>query len=187
MNAHDPLWAIVPLLTGIALIVVLNLPSRALAVLGATGAVIALLAWLRPFWIIYLPPTAIDLLIAFLFGRTLVRGRVPLIEQYMRVAHSDLHPRVVRHARQLTWVWVCVMTALGLVAALLAVSGRAEAWYRFVNLDSLLLVAAVFLVEYLYRLVFFTREYHTSPLQILRIVVQARFRRARSGQAPPAD
>lgn len=64
------------------------------------GATVLVLVWLGLF-----------------FGRTLVRGRIPLIEQIARVGDPQLNPSLVRYTRSLTWVW-CVYFFAG---ALLAV------------------------------------------------------------------
>jgi len=185
--SHDPLWSIGPLVAGIALLVALSAPSRVVPIGALAALTLAALAWWRPFWIIYLPPTVIDLLLAWVFSRSLVRGRTPLVEQYMRVMHTDLPPFIVRHARRLSTLWAVVMAGLGVVAAALAAAGRAEAWYTFVNVVSLAVVAALFVGEYLYRRIFFPPQFHTSPVQILRLLQRTRPWRARSGEQRPPD
>jgi uncharacterized membrane protein len=185
---HDPLWAIALLVIGIALVVMLNAaPSRALLVLALSGLLLAAFIQWRPFWMIYLPPTLIDFVVAYIFARTLFRGRMPLIEYYMRVVHPELPPHLIRHARRLSALWASVMTALGVIAAVLALAGYIELWSVFVNLVSYLVVAGVFMLEYLYRLAFFPREWHTSPLQILQVLRRTRPWRTRAGERPPAD
>ena len=55
--------------------------------------------------------------LAFLFGRTLRAGRVPLIERIARVSDPELTPALRHYTRRLTVVW----TLYFVVAALLSV------------------------------------------------------------------
>src|SRR6185295_3372468 len=38
---------------------------------------------------LYLPPVVLNLMLALVFGRTLGRGQMPLIERFMRLHHRD--------------------------------------------------------------------------------------------------
>jgi uncharacterized membrane protein len=67
-----------------------------------------------------LPPVLIPASIAFMFGRTLRRGRTPLVERVARGFHAPLvpAPEIIRYAHGVTWAWTLL---LGLVATTNAV------------------------------------------------------------------
>lgn len=63
--------------------------------------------------------------LAYFFGRTLLSGRVPLIERIARVRDPDLPPPLRRYTRHLTAVWC----AYFLLAALLASTAGLPLWW----------------------------------------------------------
>jgi uncharacterized membrane protein len=63
--------------------------------------------------------------LAYFFGRTLLSGRVPLIERIARVRDPDLPPPLRRYTRRLTAVWC----AYFLFAALLASMAAWPPWW----------------------------------------------------------
>jgi uncharacterized membrane protein len=63
--------------------------------------------------------------LAYFFGRTLLPGRVPLIERIARVREPDLPPSLRRYTRRLTAVWC----AYFLLAALLVFTAALPLWW----------------------------------------------------------
>lgn len=121
-------------------------------------------------WLLYVPPVAINLVLCWLFGRTLVRGRVPLIARFAMIEQGTLTPELERYTRVLTWIWTLLFAAAAAISAALALSGSRDAWSLFTNLLNYLAVAFLFLGEYVYRRVRWRRYRHHSPLQLLRNV-----------------
>jgi uncharacterized membrane protein len=128
--------------------------------------------WLAPpaAWLLYVPPIVINLALAWVFGRTLVRGRVPLISRFALMEQPTLSPEVAAYTRLLTWLWTVLFVAAAGISLALAVSGHHDAWSLFTNLINYLLVGALFLGEFAYRRVRFRNYRHQSPLQLLRNV-----------------
>ena len=156
---------------------------RSTAVSSAIGAALFLVYTLaalfaRPQgalqWLLYLPPIAVNLGLCWLFGRTLVRGRTPLIARFAEIEQGTLTPELAAHARTVTWLWTLLFAAAALTSLLLALSGDRDAWSLFTNLVNYLLVAALFLGELAYRRVRFRNYRHQSALQLLRNVRRAR-------------
>lgn len=147
-------------------------PLRWLAPLAAGGAVY----WLAPpaEWVLYVPPIVINLALAWVFGRTLLRGRVPLISRFALMEQETLSPEVAAYTRLLTWLWTGLFVAAAGVSFVLALSGHHDAWSLFTNLINYLLVGALFLGEFAYRRVRFRNYRHHSPLQLLRNVRRAK-------------
>lgn len=118
-----------------------------------------------------LAPVLIPAGVAWIFGRTLRAGRVPLIVQLVRHLHDGHGPLAedrIRYARRLTIAWTVLLTGLALVNATLgllmtpggllesfgqrtplAVSDRT--WAVATGILGYAVVAAFFLAEYAYR------------------------------------
>jgi uncharacterized membrane protein len=134
------------------------------------------LYWLAPpaEWVLFLPPIAINLALAWVFGRTLRHGRMPLISRFALMEQATLSPEVAAYTRLLTWLWTVLFIAAAAVSLVLALSGHHDAWSLFTNLINYLLVGALFLGEFAYRRVRFRNYRHHSPLQLLRNVRRAK-------------
>ena len=166
-------------------------PAGALAVLAALAAYLVAslclrhpLRWLAPpaagiavfwasppaEWLLLVPPILINGMLAWLFGRTLVRGRVPLIARFAVMEQGTLSAELAAYTRALTWLWTLLFIAAALLSAALAMSGHRDAWSLFTNFINYLLVAALFLGEFVYRRLRFRNYRHHSPLQLLRNV-----------------
>ena len=139
--------------------------------LGPPAAGIAVY-WAAPpaEWLLFVPPLLINLALAWLFGRTLVRGRVPLIARFAIMEQGTLSAELVAYTRTLTWLWTLLFIAAAAVSLALALSGHRDAWSLFTNLLNYVLVAALFLGEFVYRRLRFRNYRHHSPLQLLRNV-----------------
>ncbi len=119
-----------------------------------------------------LMPVIFLLLLAWLFGRTLKAGRVPVIGKIVRALEGaedgELSPELERYTRGLTALWTGVfitMALLNLALALMATPGGLLAragiappwpisdsqWSWFANWLNYGLVGAVFVIEFLYR------------------------------------
>jgi uncharacterized membrane protein len=139
--------------------------------LGPPAAGIAVY-WAAPpaEWLLFIPPILINLALAWLFGRTLVRGRVPLIARFAIMEQGTLSAELVTYTRTLTWLWTLLFIAAAAASLALALSGHRDAWSLFTNLLNYVLVAALFLGEFVYRRLRFRNYRHHSPLQLLRNV-----------------
>ena len=121
-------------------------------------------------WVLYLPPIGINVILSWVFGRTLVRSRMPLIARFATVEQGPLSTELKSYTRMLTWVWTLLFLSAAAVSLALAMSGHRDAWSLFTNFINYLLVGALFLGEFLYRRLRFRNYRHHSPLQLLRNV-----------------
>ena len=121
-------------------------------------------------WLLFIPPIVINLALAWLFGRTLVRGRVPLIARFAILEQGTLSAELVTYTRTLTWLWTLLFIAAAAVSLALGLAGHRDAWSQFTNFLNYVLVAALFLGEFVYRRLRFRNYRHHSPLQLLRNV-----------------
>jgi len=161
-----------------------------IAALVAAGT-LALLFLVSPAWTwlpLYAPTVLGDAGLAWLFGHTLARGDVPLIERMVRLLHAPgerLDAEVVRYARALTVAWMLLFATLGLanlVLALLAhpngvlallgvvpdITVPQRAWSWFANIAEYVIVACFFVAEYAYRRLRFPQQPHAGLLDFLR-------------------
>jgi uncharacterized membrane protein len=74
-------------------------------------------------------PALIAALIGWIFARTLLRNRVPLIGRAIVVLDGTAQlndPLVARYARRLTFIWAIYQSALAAIAAVLAIRAAGE-------------------------------------------------------------
>ncbi len=141
----------------------LALIAAAALVVHGSGATLAL----------YLPSIALPSLLAWLFGRTLLTGRMALIEQIARGTRPQLPDYMAAYARRLTQMWVLIFCLMAGSATLLALSGQREIWSLVTNFGNYVLIAVIVLVEYVYRRWRFDDFPHPGFLEYLRIVVRS--------------
>jgi uncharacterized membrane protein len=150
-------------------------------VLGAVAAAAALLPLAATPALLFLPPLCVNLGLAWFFGRTLAPGREALITRFAQIQHADPPPEVRAYTRRLTLVWTVFFVAMAAVSGGLAVFGAHAAWVWFTAVGNYLCVAALFLVEYVWRRRRFPRQDHVAPLQqVLMMRAALRDRRAAS-------
>jgi uncharacterized membrane protein len=131
-----------------------------------SGAPLALFAaaatavLLREFWpVLTLNFTRLNLiqqcgfyaLLALSFGRSLMKGRVPLCTGLADKVHGPLSALELRYTRQVTLAWAIFFLTNIAVTVLLFEFGPLWAWSLFVNFLSLPLIALMFAVEYAVR------------------------------------
>ncbi|MGH8635325.1 MAG: hypothetical protein ACRET7_14495 [Burkholderiales bacterium] len=114
------------------------------------------------------PHAAINLFLLWLFGRTLLQGREPLITTVARRVHGALAPDIEAYTRRVTLAWCCLFAAQILVSVLLFAFVPLEIWSLFVNVLSFPLVVLMFAGEYFYRMVHYPDHPRASIATALR-------------------
>lgn len=177
----------------LALFVLLPSLARGNAAAWLTGialaVVLARLAQQNLVWLpLYLPSVIGDLVVAWIFGRTLFADRVPLVERLVQLLHGvdeKLNPAIAPYARRLTLGWALLFGAMGLISLALAlcatpngillllgarpaVTVPQETWSLFANVFEYFAVAGFFLLEYGYRRRRFPEQPYANMLDFLR-------------------
>ena len=116
-------------------------------------------------WVLLAQHVGINALLCLVFARTLAAGSTPLVTQLATIVHSTLSPGVARYTRGVTWAWAGYFGITAIASALLFALAPAPVWSAFVNLLSLPLLAAMFIGEYLVRIVMVPREERSSIFQ----------------------
>lgn len=116
------------------------------------------------------PHAAINLFLLWLFGRTLLPGRDPLIALVARRVHGvvALAPEIEVYTRRVTLAWCCFFAAQILVSGLLFAFVPLEIWSLFVNVLSFPLIALMFAGEYFYRVAHYPDHPRASIARALR-------------------
>ena len=107
-------------------------------------------------------PVLISLALLWAFGRTLRRGRMPMVERFARMQEETLPDGAEPYCRSVTKVWVAFFAANAAVAAGLALWATLEIWTLYTGLGAYMLIGATFTIEYIVRKAKF-RRYGRGP------------------------
>jgi len=121
---------------------------------------------------VHAAPVAVNLALAAWFASTLRAGHEPMITRFARAERGVLEVDLAAYTRALTWVWVALFVAVAVIDAVLAAAGTRVAWLAFTAAGGYLLVAALFLGEWVYRRRRFRHYRHASPLALVRHVLR---------------
>jgi uncharacterized membrane protein len=108
------------------------------------------------------PHAAINIVLIWVFGRTLMRGREALITGFARRIHGTLPAYIESYTRRVTAAWCVFFAAQIILSALLFAVAPLETWSLFVNVLSFPVVVLMFVAEYLYRVARFPDHPHVS-------------------------
>lgn len=99
-------------------------------------------------WMLRIPPVMICFSLAWIFGRTLLPGRTPLISSIGERMRGKLPERVARYGHRLTVIWTLFLGLLGLECVLLGLYASPFWWSLFTNFINYALIALLFILEY---------------------------------------
>jgi uncharacterized membrane protein len=104
-------------------------------------------------WVYFLQHAGTNVMLAMVFGTTLLRGRQPLVTRLAGMVHrTRLAPEVLRYTRQVTLAWTLFFLATALVSSLLFCCASMGTWSVFANFLSFPLILLMFALEYAVRL-----------------------------------
>lgn len=154
-----------------------NRNKRAWLVFSLLCAGIALLEYLDlTLYLLFLPPVIIPLLLLFIFGRTLVSGREPLITAIGEAARGPLSMAMRSYTRGLTQLWCLVFVAMIVWSAILPWLEQPELWSWFTNIINYGVVGVLFVCEFMLRKKLFPSHNHPGFFEYLRIIAHANIR-----------
>lgn len=126
-------------------------PAAWLGWLVYAGVTLSLMVYGGSIYALYLMPLVLLAMAFSAFAHSLAAGRTPLVTGMAQALHGALSPELLRYTRQVTQLWAAVLAGMFLVALALAFSGHREWWSLFTNVITYLLMAAMFLLEFIYR------------------------------------
>jgi uncharacterized membrane protein len=160
----------------------LSLASRGRILWLTAAGVLGFLAWrglkANPGWLYPLPYVALYLTLLWLFARTLLPGRQPLITFLATHVHGAIPPEVERYTRRVTWAWCLFFAAMTLTSTLLFLFAPLALWSAFNSLLNLPLLVAMYLGEYAWRLWRHPDFSHASIATVFRAARTLDFKRA---------
>jgi uncharacterized membrane protein len=137
-------------------------------------------------WPLLMPPILVPATLAWVFGRSLLPNRIPLIERFARIFHAPdgLPDGVAQYTRRVTWCWALLLAAIAVgnlwmalhvfPGGLLHVAGRRSPWpvspaaFAWLsNVGSYLLIGGMFVVEFIVRLIRFPEFEFRNPVAFL--------------------
>lgn len=121
-----------------------------------------------------IPHAAVYLSLSWVFGRTLVGGREPLITGFARRVHGSLPPEMEVYTRRVTIAWCVFFLAQPAISAALLAWAPLDVWSLFVNVLNLPLVALMFAAEYLYRVRRYRHFPHASIMKGVQMFAEHR-------------
>jgi uncharacterized membrane protein len=144
-----------------------RMPWPWLAALGAGVLAAAALDRELPTRLPFLLPIGVYALVCWTFARTLVDGREPLVTRIARLARDgELPEPLVAYTRRVTRLWALTLAGMAVVSAALARFAEAATWSLFTNVLGYALLVALFLLEYVYRLVRYPGIRHDTPWRV---------------------
>ena len=161
----------------------------------AAGPLLLLFAALVPLWPLLLRQVLLVYLVqhlvahgslAWLFGRTLRGGRVPLCTEMAAWVGLDVSlPRLRRYTRFVTWLWVVFFVAMCLASAAVYALLPHAGWMFFAAVLGPLATVALFLLEDLMRRACLPPQHRVGLLGTWR-AMQAKFMGTGAAQAAMA-
>jgi uncharacterized membrane protein len=124
-------------------------------------------SWQFTATLLLLPPILINLVLAIVFGSTLVPGATPLITQFSQIMKGDLDAKAIRYTRQVTVAWVVFFCLMTLEAVALARYASPFVWSLFTNFLNYLFLFLFFFLEYLLRIRRFTEVEHLGFIDFM--------------------
>jgi uncharacterized membrane protein len=118
--------------------------------------------------LLLLPPVLINLLLALVFGSTLLPGATPLITQFSRIMKGHLDDKALKYTRRVTLAWVIFFALMGMESILLALYAPPLVWSLFTNFLNYFFLLLFFLVEYFLRVRLFPEQEHPGFIPFLR-------------------
>jgi len=104
----------------------------------------------------------------WLFARTLLPGREPLVSRVARAVRGSLSPELEGYTRRVTWAWSVFFGAMATGSCLLYALAPLSVWSFFLNFLNVPLVALMFIAEYLWRIARFPHLQHYPILTAVR-------------------
>lgn len=125
-------------------------------------------------FLLYLPPILILFSLFILFSQSLSPGHTPIISRYAKLLGDKLEERHLRYNRSLTTVWTGFFLLMAATSIFLALFSTMDVWSLFTHVISYLLIAAFFIIEFIYRKRRFSGEIEGGFLLFIRKIIKIR-------------
>ena len=110
-----------------------------------------------------------NLFLMWFFGRTLQKGREPLITQISRRINGDVKPDILIYTRHVTLAWSIYFASQVCISLLLYLFTPLSVWSLFINVLTLPMLMLMFAGEYIWRITRYPHHTHASILKAIRV------------------
>ncbi|MEX0693203.1 MAG: hypothetical protein WD075_02045 [Rhodospirillales bacterium] len=121
---------------------------------------------------IAVPPILIQGWLAWVFGRTLLPGKEPLIHRISRLNRGRVPAELDDYTRRMTVLWTVMFVVMLVVSVTVGLAAEPDTWSWVVNIGLPATAATVFFTEHGYRAIKFRHLGHNSPLATLRTMIR---------------
>ena len=119
-----------------------------------------------------LPHAATYLGLLLFFGRTLRNGQTPLITRLATKVHGTLSEEMTAYTRRITAIWCVFFAGQIVISVLLYCFASLDQWSLFVNILNFPLLIAMFVGDYLYRIIRFRNHPQASISKAIQAFTQ---------------
>lgn len=124
--------------------------------------------------LVYFPPILILFSLFMLFSQSLRSGQTPLITRYAIMLGDKLEEKHLRYNRSLTLVWSIFLLSMTTTSIILALFFSIDTWSLFTHVISYVLIAGLFIVEFMYRKYHFAGEIEGGFFQFISKIIKIR-------------
>ncbi len=128
-------------------------------------------------YFLYLPPVLIPLLVFSLFFRSLLPGNTPFVTAIAAQSRGELTEELSLYTRHVTIIWAIILGLLTIEAILFPWLVSDHIWSLFTNIINYVVIALMFVGEYIVRRVRFRDYEHPGFIQYLQLVFRANVRK----------
>ena len=144
------------------------------ALFSLTLLLVGLLAYMNTaIYLVYLLPVAIPLFCWAAFFHSLLPGQTPMVTAIGEQARGPLSGQMRSYTRGVTVLWAVVLAAMALWSALLLWLASPALWSLFTNFINYIVLAVLFMAEFVYRKWRFRDHDHPGLTEYLKIVAAA--------------
>jgi len=112
---------------------------------------------------------SLNLFLLWFFGRTLLKGKEPLITQIANHINGPLEPEITVYTRQATIAWCLFFTLQVCTSLILYFFAPLSFWSFFINVLDLPMLMLMFVAEHAYRRVCFPNHTRTSMMKVIEV------------------
>lgn len=124
--------------------------------------------------IVFVPPILIPLTLAYLFGKTLLRDQTPFITLIAeKIRGSKLGEKELRYTRNVTLMWFVFFIINVIEDIALVLYADIAIWSYITNFLNYLIIAALFIIEYVVRRIVLSDLKHPSFMGFIRQLIRA--------------
>lgn len=128
---------------------------------------------LKPEYIFLTNFTVINVLLFWMFGRTLRSESIPLCTRFAALVHETLSPEIISYSRGLTYVWAAFFATQVVLWFVLFVTLSPSTWYLLITIAPPALIIMVFALDWVARQFLLPDEDKKDALQLtIRAIIK---------------